>query len=187
MSLQFCHFLTVSPRNNGPISRQVACEFLTRVKRDGILRRSQLLDGNQLQRLSQTLNRPNLYPDQSIMDHPPLSGDPVPAGYHLAYFRPSALYSGLGSDGSDQIVNPRAPFARRMGAGGEIIWTRTNPLKVGDYVTENTSFLSAVPKTSREGEEMIIVGVEKTFENDWGVALVDRSFDNPPERCSTRD
>jgi hypothetical protein len=177
MSLQFRRLLCTSAGNNGSNSNQVASEFLARVQRNGTLSRSQLLDGNQLQRLCQTLNRPNLYPDQSIMAQAPPGGAPVAAGYHLVYFTPSALDSGLSSDGSDRIVNPRASFTRLMWAGGEMTWTRTNPL-VGNSITENTKFLSAVPKTTRTGEEMIIVGLEKTFENDGGVALVDR-------RCET--
>lgn len=55
-------------------------------------------------------------------------------------------------------------------------WTHANPLKVGNIVTESTKFLSAVAKTARSGEEMIVVGLEKTFKNNNGVALVDRRF-----------
>jgi hypothetical protein len=53
-------------------------------------------------------------------------------------------------------------------------WTRANPLKVGDIVTERTKILSAVAKTARASGEMIVVGLEKTFENNNGVALIDR-------------
>ena len=168
--------LSASTRNSSLKSSEIASEFLGRVQSKGSLSRSQIIDGSQLQRLSQTLNRPNLHPGQSIMEKVPPCGTPVPAGYHLAYFTPSTLESGLSPDGSDRIVNPRAPFTRRMWAGGEMTWTHANPLKVGNIVTESTKFLSAVAKTARSGEEMIVVGLEKTFKNNNGVALVDRRF-----------
>jgi hydroxyacyl-ACP dehydratase HTD2-like protein with hotdog domain len=97
------------------------------------------------------------------MVQPPPGGAPVPAGYHPAYFTPSALDSGLGPNGSDGMVNPRAPFTRRMWAGGDMTWMPTNPLKIGHGITENTTFVSAVPKITRTGEEMIIVSLEKNL------------------------
>jgi hydroxyacyl-ACP dehydratase HTD2-like protein with hotdog domain len=41
-------------------------------------------------------------------------------------------------------------------------------------VRETTRMLSAEPKKLKSGGEMILVGVEKTFENERGNALVDR-------------
>lgn len=50
-----------------------------------------------------------------------------------------------------------------------------NPLRVGQEVTETTRVLSAEPKVVRKtGEEMIVVGVEKEFRNEDGVAVLDR-------------
>lgn len=50
-----------------------------------------------------------------------------------------------------------------------------NPLRVGQEVRETTKVLSAEPKVVRKtGEEMIVVGVEKMFENEDGVAVIDR-------------
>ena len=69
-----------------------------------------------------------------------------------------------------------------MWAGGEVSWPRKdngkpNLLRVGQTVTETTRVLSAEPKVVRKtGEEMIVVGVEKRFENEDGVAVVDRRF-----------
>lgn len=52
-----------------------------------------------------------------------------------------------------------------------------NPLRVGQEVTETTRVLSAEPKTVRKtGEEMIVVGVEKEFSNEDGVAVLDRRY-----------
>jgi hydroxyacyl-ACP dehydratase HTD2-like protein with hotdog domain len=63
-----------------------------------------------------------------------------------------------------------------MWAGGELEWVggQSNRLKVGQEVTETTKLLSAEGKKTRTGEEMLVVGVEKTFENEHGVALIDR-------------
>ncbi|RDL36010.1 uncharacterized protein BP5553_06622 [Venustampulla echinocandica] len=136
MSLQYCPLLSTSARNNGLQGTQAASEFLAQIQHDRKISRSQLLDGGQLQQISQTLNRPNnLHSDKifAVQDQP--DGTLLPAGYHLAYFTPSALNSSLGSDGSDRNVNPRASFTRRMWAVGEMTWTRGNPLKVGDRMT----------------------------------------------------
>lgn len=132
--------------------------------------RKQILDANQLQLLSITLNR-----TQTSNDPPP-EGTPVPPGYHLAYFTPSIVESELGLDGTDRTVNPLSPYTRRMWAGGELTWAQdTNALlRVGQEVRETTRLLSAEPKRLKNGSEMLVVGVEKTFENDNGIALVDK-------------
>jgi len=53
--------------------------------------------------------------------------------------------------------------------GGE-----SNQLKVGQRVTETTRLVSAVGKKTKAGEEMVVVGVEKSFRNEHGVALLDK-------------
>jgi hydroxyacyl-ACP dehydratase HTD2-like protein with hotdog domain len=82
----------------------------------------------------------------------------------------------LGRDGTDTTFNPPSPFTRRMWAGGELEWLGgdNNKLRVGQQVTETTKLISAVGKKTRAGEEMIVVGVEKAFENEDGVALIDK-------------
>lgn len=132
--------------------------------------RKQFLDANQLHLLSITLNR------GPSSNSPPPYGTPIPAGYHLVYFTPSIVESELGLDGTDRTVNPLAPYTRRMWAGGELTWAQdTNAvLRVGQEVRETTKLLSAEPKKLKNGGEMLVVGVEKTFENDQGIALVDR-------------
>lgn len=83
-------------------------------------------------------------------------------------------------DGTDASYNPEAPFTRRMWAGGEVRWPRgqdgrVNLLRVGQEVRETTRMLSAEAKIVRKtGEEMVIVRVEKVFENEVGIAVVDR-------------
>jgi len=161
--------------STGPSHRQAsateACsELLTRFQRGPVSIRKQLLDANQLQLLSITLNRtPSSF-------NPPPTGTPIPPGYHLVYFTPSIIEAELGLDGTDRTVNPLIPFTRRMWAGGELTWAqdRNALLRVGQEVKETTKLLSAEPKTLKNGGEMLLVGVEKTFSNHHGVALTDR-------------
>ena len=155
--------------------KKLVNDFLQTGKIASPIVRKQLLDPNQTQRLSLTLNRPLLYRDVQVLeDNIPLNGTPLPPGYHLAYFTPAALPADLGRDGTDISYSPAEPFTRRMWAGGRLHWKKENPLRIGDEVTETTKLVSAEPKITRAGEEMIVVGVEKTFENGKGVALVDR-------------
>lgn len=161
-------FSTASSRQ---ASAAEACsEILARFDKGPVSIRKQLIDGNQLQLLSITLNRtPTSF-------NPPPEGTPVPPGYHLVYFTPSIVESELGLDGTDRTVNPLSPFTRRMWAGGELQWTQdpNTYLRVGQEVRETTKLLSAEPKKLRNGGEMLVVGVEKTFSNDNGVALIDK-------------
>ena len=131
---------------------------------------TQLLDANQLQRFSATLSRTEL------AEALPKAGTPLPACYHLAYFTPSQIEEELGRDGTDTTFNPPSPFTRRMWAGGELEWIADEgkALAVGQEVMETTKLVSSMGKNTRAGEEMVVVGVEKTFANQHGVALIDR-------------
>ncbi|OJK03006.1 hypothetical protein ASPACDRAFT_1853570 [Aspergillus aculeatus ATCC 16872] len=162
----------------------IATAFLSRFQSLGPQTRTQVLDANQLHLLSLTLSRPSLFPDSPSLSNastPLPTGTPLPAGYHLAYFTPAFLETELGIDGTDTSYNPAAPFTRRMWAGGEVQWPRDattgepNLLRVGQEVHETTRVLSASPKViGKTGEEMIVVGVEKEFRNEDGIAVVDR-------------
>ena len=180
--------------------KSVVDDFLHKAKNAPPIIRKQNLDRNQIQRLSLTLNRPRLYRgDQSLEDEAPRNGTPLPPGYHLVYFTPAALQGHLGKDGTDISYSPAKPFTRRMWAGGKINWEKENPLRVGDDATEITKLVSAEPKVTRTGEEMVVVGVEKIFENAKGLALVDRrdwvfrtqllglSLPQDYSECSARD
>jgi hydroxyacyl-ACP dehydratase HTD2-like protein with hotdog domain len=63
-----------------------------------------------------------------------------------------------------------------MWAGGELRWAgaKKNLLRLGQRVSETTVVRSAEGKRTRAGEEMVVVGVEKRFENEAGWAVVDR-------------
>ncbi|CZR51925.1 uncharacterized protein PAC_01802 [Phialocephala subalpina] len=146
----------------------IASQFLS--KSQSPQTQTQLLDANQLQRFSATLSRTELA--RAL----PKNGTPLPACYHLAYFTPAQVEEELGWDGTDTTFNPPRPFTRRMWAGGELEWVggENNTLKVGQEVTETTKLVSAEGKKTRAGEEMVVVGVEKKYENEHGVALIDR-------------
>lgn len=154
-----------------PVSAiSIASQFLSKSQALPPSIQTQILDANQLQRFSATLSRTEL--SESL----PKDGTILPPCYHLAYFTPSQIEEELGRDGTDTTFNPPRPFTRRMWAGGELEWvgTENNRLKVGQQVTETTKLVSAVGKITKAGEEMVVVGVEKSFRNEHGVALVDR-------------
>lgn len=70
-----------------------------------------------------------------------------------------------------------------MWAGGELEWPNdSNRLKVGQQVTETTRLISSVGKKTRAGEEMVVVGVEKEYSNEEGIALVDRRYAFHPSK-----
>ncbi|EDU41533.1 hypothetical protein A1F94_001899 [Pyrenophora tritici-repentis] len=164
-----CRLFTSACRRQASAS-EACSELLTRFQNGPISIRKQVLDANQLQLLSITLNHtPSSF-------NPSPNGTPVPPGYHLVYFTPSIIESELGLDGTDRTVNPLSPYTRRMWAGGELTWKqdRTALLRVGQEVKETTKLLSAEPKSLKNGGEMLVVGVEKTFSNDHGIALTDQ-------------
>lgn len=135
--------------------------------------RRQVLDANQLQKLSLTLNRPQLHRDLDVSETAPANGTPIPPGYHLVYFTPNGTEFDLGPDGTDRSFSAPAPFTRRMWAGGCVKWTKGRPLRVGEEVEERTILLAAEPKKDRNGAEMIVVTVQKEFWGTQGLSLVD--------------
>jgi hydroxyacyl-ACP dehydratase HTD2-like protein with hotdog domain len=159
-----------SPALLSTSSAQKACtELLARFSTQPVSVRKQLLDANQLHLLNITLGR------KATSFDLPRDETPIPPGYHLVYFTPSILEEELGIDGTDRTVNPLAPYSRRMWAGGELRWNQQEGkgLKVGQTVQETTKLISAEPKLLKTGASMLVVGVEKTFENDHGIALTD--------------
>ncbi|KAF1948777.1 hypothetical protein CC80DRAFT_458708 [Byssothecium circinans] len=161
---------TTRPLLSSPSAQEACIELFTRFSAKPISVRKQLLDANQLHLLNITLGR------SGTSFELPRSGTPVPPGHHLVYFTPPILEDELGKDGTDRTVNPLAPYSRRMWAGGELFWETdaTRGLKVGQEVQETTRFINAEPKKLKSGDDMLVVGVEKMFENDFGIALTDR-------------
>ncbi|KAK7443713.1 hypothetical protein Landi51_09061 [Colletotrichum acutatum] len=144
--------------------------------------RKQLLDSNQLQRLSLTLNRKELHPGVDVSSEAPAQGTPLPPGYHLVYFTPTGVESELGMDGTDKTFNAPAPFTRRMWAGGKMQFVEGTSLKVGEVVEARTRLVGATPKKSKSGDEMVLVDVEKEFYGNDGLVVKDqRSWIFRPE------
>lgn len=167
------------------LSAADAASRLLETSADAVSVRKQLIDANQLQKLSLTLNRPTIH-NVDITQLPPPDGTPVPPGYHLVYFTPNGLESELGFDGTDKTFNAPAPFSRRMWAGGKMSWPKElggpGLLRVGDLAEERTRLKSAVAKKSKSGAEMVLVEVEKEVWGPRGLALVDqRSWIFRPE------
>lgn len=165
---------TTSPRRSS--AAEACSEIFERFRNKPVSIRKQLFDANQIQLLSLTLGRPDLHRGVSVANEAPADGTPIPPGYHLVYFTPSILEQELGRDGTDRTVNPLSPFTRRMWAGGELQWSQdpSRFLRIGHTVQETTKMLSAEPKKLKTGAEMLVVGVEKTYETEKGVALVDK-------------
>ncbi|KAI1751525.1 hypothetical protein F4782DRAFT_540805 [Xylaria castorea] len=127
---------------------------------------SQLLDGNQLRKLSLTLGRRDIHLGVNIEPRAPNAGTVLPPGYHLVDFSPGGIEVGLGADGSDVMSEDVA-------------------LRIGDEVEERTRLLGATPKRSRDGSEIVLVQVEKEFWGPRGLALVDeRSWVFRPEAAA---
>jgi hydroxyacyl-ACP dehydratase HTD2-like protein with hotdog domain len=169
------HAVTFCSRRASTSAKEAAAKILGSTSGKTITRK-QILDSNQLQRLSITLLRPNLHSGISVADSPPKNGTPIPPGYHLVYFTPFGLENELGADGTDRAFNPVKPFTRRMWAGGSMTWSNGLSLKVGEEAEEKTRIVSAVPKVSRDGSEMVLVGVEKEFWGGDGKVLVDQRY-----------
>ncbi|EHK24066.1 uncharacterized protein TRIVIDRAFT_45331 [Trichoderma virens Gv29-8] len=137
-----------------------------------VTKRSQYIDPNQIQKLAIMLGRPVLNGHDTRRMNAP-AGTPIPPAHHLVYFTPDDLEAQLGADGSDRTFNAPAPFTRRMWAGGNMKFDKSNPLRVGEEAEEHTKLISAVAKTSRSAGEMVLVEVEKKMYGSQGLALVD--------------
>ncbi|CEJ83797.1 hypothetical protein VHEMI03261 [[Torrubiella] hemipterigena] len=179
-----CHSFSTTARC-AQLSAADAAARLLETSADTVSVRKQLIDGNQLQKLALTLNRPTIQ-DVDITQLPPPEGTPVPPGYHLVYFTPNGLESELGPDGTDKTFNAPAPFSRRMWAGGKMSWQKEiggpGLLRVGDVAEERTRLKSAIPKKSKSGAEMVLVEVEKEVWGPRGLAMIDqRSWIFRPE------
>ncbi|KAM3539672.1 hypothetical protein ARSEF1564_007415 [Beauveria bassiana] len=172
-SVQWVRKFETSARHQQSTAQDAAARLLDTFAGKTVSRR-QLIDGNQLQKLSLTLGR-TCIGTHNVTERPPPVGTPVPPGHHLVYFTPSGVEDELGPDGSDRTYNAAVPFSRRMWAGGTMQWSAESAsIRVGDEVEERTTLLSATAKKSRSAGEMVLVEVVKELQGPRGVALVDR-------------
>ncbi|KAJ4159225.1 uncharacterized protein LMH87_008133 [Akanthomyces muscarius] len=172
-SAQWARKFSTSARRQQGTAQDAAARLLDSFANKTVSRR-QLIDGNQLQKLSLTLGRTSIGA-HNVAERAPPVGTPVPPGHHLVYFTPDGVEADLGPDGSDRTYNAAAPFSRRMWAGGRMQWPSDGAsIRVGDEVEERTTLLSATAKKSRSAGEMVLVEVVKELEGPRGVAIVDK-------------
>ena len=117
----------------------------------------------QVQRLAATLNRDDRWPRQ---------GDPVPPGWHIAFFPNTARTDALGSDGLLRDLGDDPAFAafNRMYAGQRMRFLK--PLRVGEDVTLESEIVSATPKRGRSGD-LIFATQRSRISGPDGVATED--------------
>jgi hydroxyacyl-ACP dehydratase HTD2-like protein with hotdog domain len=173
-SVSRCMFSTTPSLSTS--AAEACASLISRFGNKPISVRKQLLDANQVQQLTLAIGRTNIHRGIPVVNDPPPNDTPLPPGYHLVYFTPALLEQDLGPDGTDRTVNPPAPFTRRMWAGGELKWSQepSKYLRVGQIVKETTRMLGVEPKRSKNGTDILVVSVEKIFENDQGIALIDQ-------------
>lgn len=93
---------------------------------------------------------------------PPLSGDPLPAGWQWLYFNPAVRRSELGTDGHPARGGFLPPVAlpRRMWAGSRVRYLRALP--VGIDATRRSRILKVASKAGKRGA-LCFVTVEHTL------------------------
>ncbi|BFZ54602.1 hypothetical protein PYCC9005_001639 [Savitreella phatthalungensis] len=141
--------------------------FQRRLSAFHIVRR-EILDVVQANKLQRTVEHLKLFETPRLSE-----GDVLPPAYHQAFFTPEVSEAGLTNDGGDPTFNPPG-FPRRMWAGGNLSFSPNNRLRVGQAVTETTTFERVDSKMTRSGSPMLVVWVRKRYENDAGLALEDR-------------
>jgi 3-methylfumaryl-CoA hydratase len=105
-------------------------------------------------------------------DDPPGAGDPLPAGWHWAYFLEAARAGALGRDGHPRRGGflPPVPLPRRMWAGGRLGFEADLPLGAP---AERVSEIVGV--SAREGRTgpLVFVTVRHAISGARGVAVVE--------------
>lgn len=106
-----------------------------------------------------------------LLDAPGLADDgELPPTWQWGYFSDWPPYDTLNADGhpADGPFQPPIPQRRRMWAGGSV--ESRAPLRVGLQVERRGTLLSAVPKSGRSGD-MVLVGVQYDYLQDGELAL----------------
>jgi len=103
---------------------------------------------------------------------PPLSGDPLPAGWQWLYFNPAVRRSELGTDGHPARGGFLPPVAlpRRMWAGSRVRYLRALP--VGIDATRRSRILKVASKAGKRGA-LCFVTVEHTLSFDETVCIAE--------------
>jgi 3-methylfumaryl-CoA hydratase len=105
-------------------------------------------------------------------ERPPAEGEPVPPGWHLAYFPDASRLSSLGDDGLplERGVLPKMPLPRRMYAGAEL--TFHAPILVGDKLRRETSFSDVQSRRGATGT-LIIATQTRRIHTPRGLAVTE--------------
>ena len=103
---------------------------------------------------------------------PPKSGDPVPPGWHLAYFPDAAKRRDLAEDGlpTGRGVLPKMPLPRRMYAGATL--TFHAPILVGDKLRRETEFSDVQVRRGSTGTLILVTQTRRIY-TPRGLALTD--------------
>ena len=102
----------------------------------------------------------------------PEIGDPIPIGWHLAYFPAASRKSTLGADGLplEGAVLPEMPLPRRMYAGARL--TFHAPILVGDMLTRETEFSDVQLRSGATGTLILATQTRRIF-TARGLALTE--------------
>jgi 3-methylfumaryl-CoA hydratase len=103
---------------------------------------------------------------------PPRTGDPVPPGWHLAYFPDTPKRRDLTADGlpTGRGVLPKMPLPRRMYAGATL--TFHAPILVGDPLRRETEFSDVQLRQGSTGTLILVTQTRRIY-TPRGLALTD--------------
>jgi 3-methylfumaryl-CoA hydratase len=107
-------------------------------------------------------------------EKPPVAGEPIAPGWHLAYFPAASRLSGLGADGLplESGVLPAMPLPRRMYAGATL--TFHAPILVGDTLRRETEFSDVRLREGGTGT-LIVATLTRRIYTPRGLALTEDS------------
>jgi 3-methylfumaryl-CoA hydratase len=102
----------------------------------------------------------------------PVAGEPIPPGWHLAYFPAASRLASLGADGLPLAggVLPAMPLPRRMYAGATL--TFHAPILVGDQLRRETSFSDVQLRKGSTGTLIVATQTRRIF-TPRGLALTE--------------
>lgn len=102
----------------------------------------------------------------------PATGDPLPPGWHCAYFLPAIRPGGLAADGlpAESGLLPPVALPRRMFGGARLRFT--DPIRVGDEVTQTSELAGLERKETRSGP-LVRAILKRTISTARGEAQVE--------------
>jgi 3-methylfumaryl-CoA hydratase len=105
-------------------------------------------------------------------EKPPVEGEPIAPGWHLAYFPAASRLSSLGADGLplESGVLPAMPLPRRMYAGATL--TFHAPILVGDRLRRETEFSDVGVRKGGTGT-LIVATQTRRISTPRGLALTE--------------